>query len=74
MWKHHSIGGRVMKAGITGKSFVKVNKDILRKVKVQDLCKKPYMISLAQCWIKKDRDQSKSITTIKIIVKKTNAS
>ena len=63
-----------MKAGITDKSFVKVNKDVLRKVKVQDLCKKPYMISLAQCWIKKDRDQSKSITTIKIIVKKTNAS
>ena len=65
-----------MKAGITstGKSFVKVNRDILRKVKVQDLCKKPYMISLAQCWIKKDRDQSKSITSIKIIVKKTNVS
>lgn len=65
-----------MKAGITstGKSFVKVNRDILRKVKVQDLCKKPYMISLAQCWIKKGRDQSKSITSIKIIVKKTNVS
>ena len=64
-----------MKAGITGKSFVKVNnRDILRKVKVQDLCKKPYMMSLAQCWIKKDRDQSKSITSIKIIVKKTNVS
>ena len=65
-----------MKAGITstGKSFVEVNRDILRKVKVQDLCKKPYMISLAQRWIKKDRDQSKSITSIKIIVKKTNVS
>lgn len=65
-----------MKADIkcTGKSFVKVNRDILRKVKVQDLCKKSYMISLAQCWIKKDRDQSKSITSIKIIVKKTNVS
>ena len=63
-----------MKAGITGKSFVKVNRDILRKVKVQDLCKKAYMMSLAQCWIKKDRDQSKSITSIKIIVKKTNVS
>lgn len=46
-----------MKAGITDKSFVKVNKDVLRKVKVQDLCKKPYMISLAQFWIKKDRDE-----------------
>ena len=29
-----------MNAGITGKRFVKVNKDILRKVKVQDHCKK----------------------------------
>ena len=63
-----------MKAGITDKSFVKVNRDILRKVKVQDLCKKPYMMSLAQCWIKKDRDQSKSLTSIKIIVKETNVS
>ena len=53
-----------MKAGITDKSFVKVNKDISRKVKVQDHCKTPCTINLAKRWIKKDRDHSKLIKSI----------
>ena len=66
-----------MKPGITctGKSFVKVKKDIqtYEKLRCKTTAKNRVRSVVLNVGLKKDRDPSKLIKSIKIIVKKTNA-